>query len=648
VRQACDPCHVRKVRCDGAKPCTNCLSTELTCTYLAVPKKKGPKGKRIKTACPKLTKLPYVLNQAPSAREPAPLNVEEILGVNTASISHSIHNASTPSDNPRPPVPQAEAEIVTEQGSFEFVRSSLVTNDLLRSCLDAFFTHKYPIMPILDHDQTYNNISKLKEDPRNYALLTALSAVIVQQPEILETIVPGQISTETISRPSSELLIKETIRVRQICDHIENPTLSTVQTSFFLFAALFCLGKDNSAYYYIRESITMLQLLRLHEDSTYTNILDAQYAVYCRRTFWLLFITERAYALQRHRPLTLQRTIKLPTVDPGPEATILSGFLDLVSLFQNFDDTFLSLWNLSETDSPASTQSLVQLQDILKFAIPNVSERTEIQQADLLVSQQWLKTMVWQLCVSKGLLSSASTNESMSFHYPITIARDVVLISRFLPPKAFEANGIGILEKVFDIGCSLADVLSLQPRFSNVSALEVGPIDYLMELVRILGTTPGGKKYLGLLASKADECLGVRVRASLSDSDASDQLIEEVEEVSEDDFGSPGDSGNLENSGYSGNSGNPGNPDVLEDFSDHEGNIYNPNHEVQFNAGALNPDNFGYQGASTNDLHSTSSTALPDISTGLFAHPITQTTLNRLYAEHNSAPNVAIHWSQHP
>jgi len=29
--------------------------------------------------------------------------------------------------------------------------------------------------------------------------------------------------------------------------------------------------------------------------------------------------------------------------------------------------------------------------------------------------------------------------------------------------KAFEANGVGILEKVFDIGWSLADVLQLHP-----------------------------------------------------------------------------------------------------------------------------------------------------------------------------------------
>jgi hypothetical protein len=381
-------------------------------------------------------------------------------------------------------------------------------------------------MPILDREETYGLIPHLESFPEQYSLIIALCAMIVLQPEILD---PTFLATPGLKIPSSEVLIKEANRARRVCDHIENPSLAHVHTSFFFFAALFSLGKDTSAWFYIRESMTMLQLERLHEETTYPTMTNPLYKIYCRRTFWLLFITERAYALQRHRPLTLQRTIDLPTVDPGPESTILSGFLDLVSLFQNFDDNFLSLWNLSGSGHLASPQSLIQLQDILKFAIPNVSERTEIQQADLLVSRQWLKTMVWQLCVSKGLLSSASTNESMSFHYPVTIARDVVAVSRLLPPKAFEANGVGILEKVFDIGCSLSDVLQLHPSFISSSGLEIGPRDYLQEFVRILGTAAGGNKYLRLLSEKAENFLQVKLRGSLSESEASDR-IEEMEE----------------------------------------------------------------------------------------------------------------------
>jgi hypothetical protein len=72
------------------------------------------------------------------------------------------------------------------------------------------------------------------------------------------------------------------------------------------------------------------------------------------------------------------------------------------------------------------------------------------------------------------------------------------------------------MEKIFDIGCSLADVLQLYPASPQASAMsmEVGPRDCLMEMLRILSTVLGGStKYLPMLASKVDECLHVGIRA---------------------------------------------------------------------------------------------------------------------------------------
>lgn len=82
---------------------------------------------------------------------------------------------------------------------------------------------------------------------------------------------------------------------------------------------------------------------------------------------------------------------------------------------------------------------------ILAKSLPDVAKRTETQQADLLISRQWLKTMVWQLCVAKGLLSSSSSEDAMSFHYPVTIARDVAAVSTYLKKESFEAHGVGIV-----------------------------------------------------------------------------------------------------------------------------------------------------------------------------------------------------------
>jgi hypothetical protein len=74
------------------------------------------------------------------------------------------------------------------------------------------------------------------------------------------------------------------------------------------------------------------------------------------------------------------------------------------------------------------------------------------------------------------------------------------------------------LEKIFDIGCSLADVLQLYPALPQTAALsmEVGPRDYLIEILRVLSTVLGGStRYLPMLAAKVDECTTQGIRAAL-------------------------------------------------------------------------------------------------------------------------------------
>lgn len=500
VRQACDPCHSRKIRCDGCWPCANCQETILECTYVAVPKKTGPKG-------PRHARKSIQRRQNNSQQSTS-------FAVNTDSRETGYESPASGSPHAvTPPLPTQTAT-PTDPG---FQASPLVSTDAMQWCLDAFFRHKYPLTPILNRQQVEECLRDLSTSPEKYGLMTACSAVISLSPEILQPPdPPSNISAEVPAPilPTTEVLISETLRARRHWDLAEHQSLLHAQTSFFLFSAFFCMDNDNAAWFYLRESITILQTLRLHEEATYRDINDPVLATYARHMFWVLFITERAYALQRHRPLTLQSTLGLPFVDPlSSDAAILPGFLDLISLFRNFDTDFIATWNSSTPSRTSSSEAtdpehLSKLQTVLKYAIPSVSNYSEMQQADLLISRQWLKVIVWKLCVSKTLLSITDSEDSMSLSYPAAVARDVVLISRLLPTKAFEANGVGILEKVFDVGCSLADLISLGPATGNWSAMHVGPIDILMEIVRIVGTTLGGSyKHLDMLYSKANDCL---------------------------------------------------------------------------------------------------------------------------------------------
>lgn len=154
----------------------------------------------------------------------------------------------------------------------------------------------------------------------------------------------------------------------------------------------------------------------------------------------------RAYALQKHRPLTLHATIGLPTVDQDSSNSI-AGFVYLVNLYRPFDDTFIGLWNKSRND--CSTFWLAQLQQQLTEALPAVLQTTESQAADLRTSQQWLRTMVWQLSITNGFLSSTSPDSSMTFRFPIEIAKDLVAVTGQFPKQAMEVHGIGLVSTNF-------------------------------------------------------------------------------------------------------------------------------------------------------------------------------------------------------
>lgn len=154
----------------------------------------------------------------------------------------------------------------------------------------------------------------------------------------------------------------------------------------------------------------------------------------------------RAYALQRRRPLTLHATIGLPMADEDLADTVaIQGFVHLVNLYRPFDDTFVGLWNKTRSGCP--TAWLAMLQKQLVDGQPTYLNCIESQAADLKISQQWLRTMVWQLSMANGNLSSASADTSMTFQYPIEISRDLLAATGSLSLYSMEVHGIGLVSR---------------------------------------------------------------------------------------------------------------------------------------------------------------------------------------------------------
>lgn len=377
---------------------------------------------------------------------------------------------------------------------------------MIEASVNYFFANIYPTQPILHRQKVGETIGQMETNVEAYCLVVSLCAYMMIQPNM--ALAPEAFDGLEVGPQSSlqhgHALLSEALRVRRGHNYIENPSVWSVITSFFFFGSYFCLDRHNTAWFHLREATTLAQIMTMHEETSYQG-LDIIESSRRRRLYWLLFVTERAYALQQHKPLTLHATINLPTLEEDPAETVeLNGFIHLVNLFRPFDDTFVGLWNKARVG--CTTEWLARLQQQLSDALPQYLQCTESQAVDLRCSQQWLRTMVWQLSISHGFLSSAASDNAMSFKYPIEVSRDLVHSASQFSQSAMEVHGIGLVEKLFDVAYTLTDVMSVIPH--EQYTFELGPRDYLNQLMTLISTLRGGQqRFLPLLMQKIDDTM---------------------------------------------------------------------------------------------------------------------------------------------
>jgi hypothetical protein len=214
---------------------------------------------------------------------------------------------------------------------------------------------------------------------------------------------------------------------------------------------------------------------------------------------------QRSYAILRHKPLTLSKTPEFPsTLHDYELPEIHDGFIRLVNSYHLLDSSFVDSWNES-TEARASTLTYTALQRQLNRPQPSDVPLTDIQNADILITQQWLRLIVWQSSMRQGLLSSTAEDESMTFRYPLKIAHSLLDVISSLPTKSIEVHGMCIFEKIFEIGNTMLDVM--QACGTSLPHESYGVAQNPFEVfVKTLSQTPNSQRqYANLLLAKAAE-----------------------------------------------------------------------------------------------------------------------------------------------
>ncbi|GAO18567.1 hypothetical protein UVI_02012400 [Ustilaginoidea virens] len=470
VKRACDACHRRKVKCDGINPCRNCASAQLSCTYNAIPQKKGPKGSRAK-----------VISELRETQRQTSLS---------AKVQNRINGVACPVTPPSlAPTP------------------GLLTCDLVKDCAQFFFDNLHPQAPVLDRRQVEQQVLYMEQNRDAYCLMTSLCAFIMLQPGMSMPagdpynldMIPGA------NIVSSQLLLEECLRVRKGYEYLDAITLNALATNFFLFACFAGQEMHDKAWYYLREAATMIHMAGMDKEEHYMQF-DASEASRRRRLYWLILSAERGYALQRRRPISLQATINLPTLGDDttdPEAHRLDSFVMLVNMFRPFNAAVTDAWN--KTRGHFTTQYVnglqKQLNDVAQSYACQDSNFTDLHSA-----QQWLKNTVWQL--TSGVAANGNNEDSTGFtSYPMNLSRELLvsMASQF-PVQVVDLLGAGLIVKVLELCSSLTEYLAMQP--PSRDPFTIGPREHLNQIITMVAICRNGDyRFMPLLMYKIGEVL---------------------------------------------------------------------------------------------------------------------------------------------
>ncbi|UNI17900.1 hypothetical protein JDV02_004208 [Purpureocillium takamizusanense] len=510
--QACDQCRQKKSRCDRHRPvCGNCVKTGSGCTWIAIPKRRGPRPRK-RRAMP----LPLPLLGDNSASETTPERTGE-----AASSAAPINTSGTdamdqflescdgqlplmiPATSPdwqrcsSPSKLHREMPCTTTLPDYTACSGPLLEDhdipNILNisqpcwSCVDdtlqlpcsffepyvrLFIDRLYPIFPVMDchyllrlvyADDTLGRPLTMAE----YALLTSLSAAVVMQLNIeglpgptFDAGVEGK-GTQAASPPfpqslsCAQVFTTQCLEARQGYPFIEEADELTVMTSFFLFAYYGNLDQSQSAWYYLREAIGFAQSLGVDDADLYAG-WEPSAQQRRRRLFWLLFITERAYAIQHRRQVILRPSIDLPRVFDSHEPKLVYGFLALAKVFRNIDNTFIKAWGEASSTSRAcdpgiAMKKILDQEDLMGYL--SMSEVNETQRLDVLITQQWLRVLVCNMKLRRSVLGAKHSTQQLigaghgvfEPQYVLDTCRSLLRIVSKANPLSLEAHGIGMV-----------------------------------------------------------------------------------------------------------------------------------------------------------------------------------------------------------
>lgn len=329
------------------------------------------------------------------------------------------------------------------------------------SLLPDYMTYVYPFSPIITDTEVRLSLTKMNEK-EHAAFIYAFTAVTLDL----------TCSKTTLPPPTTKVvdLVHQSVETQQPLIIGSRPSILRTMTSIFIQMCFMSLGHYDLGFFYLREAISMIQMLRI-PDKTVLAGLDLAERARRQRLYWQCFIHERFMSIVYFSPATLP-PVEYPEEDMTVDLGIQRGWTQVIKTFCMLDEDFIRLWI---GDRSCVTATWVEgkhreLDDELWEA--EVSVLSELQRADLVITRQWMRTLLWQMAMSNCLLSSHASCPSLELEMPLTLSSQLRRFLTKIEQNTIRVHGASMISKLLEITNTIADVVIHVPQATRQETTE--------------------------------------------------------------------------------------------------------------------------------------------------------------------------------
>ena len=270
ARRACDGCKIRKIKCTSeGSTCEGCVAAGIACTFTRHPSTRGPRTLRQRT-------IQQITRTQQQWQERCPtttiLGGRDVQAAQTSASAVYVWNLSLVWSR------ATERRLILMSSPPSKIASLVLQLCVYRLCM-------YPVWPIIKVERLIASLQRPQPDIEVFALAYAVAAATITQIKPKHGTRSDGVTAEEMEAYCQNAKAREEANVL--------PNITTLRIAFFLHIYYENQSPGSlKSISYLREAITISQLLGLHRESYYANVPQEEQQIR-RRTLWLLFVTER-------------------------------------------------------------------------------------------------------------------------------------------------------------------------------------------------------------------------------------------------------------------------------------------------------------------------------------------------------------------